>query len=226
MNIILCHPQDRDAIWLHMELKQKQVPVHLLAPEQLLMADEWTQYIDTDSDSYRVKTKSGITLDNTERHFLFNRIQLAQSPIWNKAEETEKNYVQAELNAALMSLLYSMQRKSTILNPVVGYSLSGVYWSKDQWTKAAYEAGFEDVAITEESAIPYHSILVVDDKVIPNNTDEEVIEQALSLSKLAQTPLLEITFSRDGKQLTGANSFPALKKYGKELVDIIQQKML
>lgn len=226
MNIILCHPQDRDAIWLHTELKQKQVPVHLLAPEELLMAEEWTQYIDTDSDSYRIKTQSGITIDNSERHFLFNRTQLAQSPIWNKAQETEKNYVQAELNAALMSLLYSMQRKSTVLNPAVGYSLSGVYWSKDQWTKAAYEAGFEDVAIREETIIPYHSILVVDDTVIPESTDEEVIEQALSLSRIAQTPLLEINLGKDGKQLLGANSFPSLKKYGNVLIDLIQQKML
>lgn len=226
MNIILCHPQDKDAIWLYMELKKMKLPIELISPEQLLMADEWTQNITTESDDFYIKLKNGITIKSSDSHFLFNRTQFAMSPIWNKADKNEKNYVQAEMNALLISWLYQMQQKNTIYNPSVGYSLSGVYWTDQEWESAAYKSGFENVKIDSSYKIPYDSLLVVGNKVISNIIGKKEVKNAISLSKIANTPILEIRISKNAKQFIGANSFPSLQQYGNKLIALIQNEML
>ncbi|SFD05223.1 hypothetical protein [Algibacter pectinivorans] len=221
MNVILSHPQDSDAIWLYLELKKSHVDIELVSPEELLMAEEWTQHINNDEDLFYIKTKKGLEITNSNLNFLFNRTQMAIAPIWDKAKEPERQYVQSEMNALMMSWLAQVSKKGRIYNPGKGYSLSGVFWSKQQWANAAFKAGFNS-ASSEATAL-IEPVLVVGTKVITNYRNKTLIEHCIKLSMLAQTPLLEIYINKqDETQFLSANTYPELSKYGAKLIAILK----
>ncbi|CAL2105028.1 conserved hypothetical protein [Tenacibaculum sp. 190524A02b] len=222
MNVILSHPQDHDAIWLYLALQKQNIPIELISPEELLMAKEWKQIINEDENSFYIKTKKGVEISNKNLNFLFNRTQIPKSPIWEKAAEAEKQYVHAEMNALLMSWLYQVQESCPIYNPSIGYSLSGVFWSPEQWAKAAYVAGFKNVNSNNTHTPIGKNILVIGKKVITNCINKQLVNNCIELSNLAQTPLLEITVSNDEKNFIKANTFPSLINYGDKLVAIIK----
>ncbi|MDC1162162.1 hypothetical protein OAT18_01840 [Tenacibaculum sp.] len=223
MNIIVSHPQDQEAIWLYLALKNNDIPIEIISPEELLMAEEWTQSINNEEDNFYIKTKKGVEISGNNLNFVFNRIQIASSPIWEKAEETEKQYVHAEMNALMMSWLHLLQQKCNIYNPSVGYSLSGVFWSHEQWEKAAYVAGFESVlAVKDQQYFESKKILVFGKKVIASCHNKNLIESCLELSRYAQTPFLEISVSEDETMFIRANTQPSLREYGSKLIAIIK----
>jgi len=223
MNLILCHPQDKDAIWLYLELKKVNAKVHLLSPEQLLMAENWTQFLETDEDSFYIKTKSGIEIDSKEKHFVLNRTQMVHSPIWSHADADEKNYAFSELNAMFMSWIFQLQKHGVVWNPTIGYSLSGAPWSEIQWIQAAHQVGFEKAR--PRSSEPFDSYLVVSKKVICDISNKKNITMILELARKSNTPLLEVYVSKDGSGFLGANSFPNLQRYGKKIVSLINHEM-
>lgn len=221
MNVILSHPQDKDAIWLYLALKKSNVPIEIVSPEELLMAKEWSQNINNEEDSFAIKTKKGLEITSDNLKFLFNRTQMANALLWSKSETLEKQYVDAEMNALMLSWLYQVEQKSNIYNPTVGYSLSGVYWSSEQWENAAYKSGFTNSSKNNNDTVCKH-ILVVGDAVITNSNNKELINYCLKLSNLAKTPLLEITVSMDEKKFISANPYPSLSKYGNKLITIFK----
>ncbi|MEP3839140.1 MAG: hypothetical protein ABJM36_15965 [Algibacter sp.] len=223
MNVILSHPQDTDAIWLYLELQKNHVEIELVSPEELLMAEEWTQNINNDDDQFYIKTKKGLEITHNNLNFLFNRTQIAIAPVWDKAQETERQYVQSEMNALMMSWLAQVNNKGRIYNPGKGYSLCGVYWSRQQWANAAYKAGFSSVSSENNLNVNQESVLVIGKKVISNCCNKQLVENCVKLSLLAQTPLLEIYINKDDEnQFVSANTYPALSKYGDKLIAILK----
>lgn len=222
MNLILCHPQDQEAIWLYLALKKANTSVELVSPEELLMANEWKQVINDYENSFYIRTKKGLEISDRNLKFLFNRTQMPNSPIWEKAAKEEKEYVHAEMNALLMSWLNQVQENCPIYNPSIGYSLSGVFWSQDQWINAAYKAGFKNIEYQKFHNPNNKNILVVGSKIISNCYNRELAKKCIELSKLAQTPLLEVFISEDEKRFISSSTYPSLSKYGEKLVAIIK----
>lgn len=223
MNLILCHQWDRDAIWLHLNLQQLGVDSHLVAPEQILMAKEWTQSLD--DDEFVIELNGGQTLHSGGIGFVFNRVQMVDAPLWRLAGEGEREYVRAEMTALLMSWLYQVQQQCSMINPPVGNSLSGVFWSEAQWTKAAFGAGFNDVALACQQTGPMEKILVIDDEVITPLRDDHLHERCTALAKLAQSPLLEITVRDGGRTFIEGNPLPPLRVYGDTLLGILLRRI-
>lgn len=224
MNLILCHTDDREAIWLYTQLKKRDVEIELLSPEQLMMSEEWTQYVETESDSYTIKTKTGISIHSNEKHFLFNRTRQANAPIWHKSSETEKTYAASEMNAMVMGWLYQVQLKNILYNPPMGYSLSGAYWSKPQWTKAALSAGFE-VVDSNHPEPQDKLILVVDNEVVGSKVAKKTEKRAVALSSISNTPFLQIRLRAEDENFKDADSFPTLRTFGSPLVDLLKNKI-
>lgn len=222
MNIILCHAQDRDAIWLYLELKKRKVAIELIAPEQLLMADKWEQSIETTSDHLTIQLKNGMTITGTEVHFIINRTQSAQSPVWSKALKVDREYVQAEMNAMLMSGLEQLSKNARMFNPTVGYSLSGVYWSTVEWCSAAQRVGMSVHNGINGTLEQTKTVLIMGDKFLAPELSAESMEKCWWLAEVAQTPLLEITLSQKTEHFISANCFPSFRKYGEPLVELIK----
>jgi len=222
MNVILCHPEDQDAIWLYLALKKQNVRVELISPEELLMAEVWKQTINEDENNFYIKTKKGVEISNKSLTFLFNRVQMPKAPIWDKAAKVEKEYIYAEMNALLMSWLYQVQQICPVYNPTNGYSLSGVFWSKEQWSKAAFKAGFQNVVNTTNEIGNTKKVLVVGKKIIANCYNNKLIDSCIKLSQAAQTPLLEVIVDENEYSFFGANAFPSISQYGDKLVALIK----
>lgn len=227
MNLILCHSCDKDAIWLYLELKKLDAEVFMLAAEQVFMAAEWTQVLTSDSDDYVLDVNGFPAFRSGDISFLLNRTQLVEPPLWKLASEKDRNYVRSELTALLTSWLWQVKQQALVLNPFVGYNLCGVSWSNEQWTSAAYEAGFKNVASAREQQYgkPPAMCLVIEDTCLGLPIDYETEKRCFRLAKLAQSPLLEIYLQGDEQNFSWATPFPALRKYGYELVSTIHNLM-
>ena len=218
MNLILCHPTDVSAIWLYKQLNKIGIDTTLLSVEELLMAKNWTQHITTTSDSFSITTKSGITLTDTNLNFVLNRVQMASSPIWEKAMPLEKQYVQTEMSAMMMSWLFNLQQKTKVFNSPNGYSLYGPTFCENEWKKKAIDASMEISADNDASA--KHTILVVGEKTIQNQKDKELATKAIALSKKVNAPILEL-YLNEKNEFVCANSFPLFESYGINFVKLL-----
>jgi hypothetical protein len=218
MNLILCHPNDKSAIWLYKQLNINGLNTTLLAVEEILMAKSWTQNITTTTDSFSITTKSGITLTNKNLNFVLNRVQMANAPIWEKADPKEKSYIQSEMTAMLMSWLYDLQQKTKLFNPPNNYNLYGAAFSENEWKKKAIEA--EMSISTKSDSDPKHKILVVGEKTIQLQLNKNLAAKAINLSKIVNSPILEI-YLNSKDEFVSANSFPAFDNYGQNFVKLI-----
>jgi hypothetical protein len=126
------------------------------------------------------------------------------------------------MNALLMSWLFQVQQICPVYNPTVGYSLSGVFWSREKWTKAAYKAGFKNVVNSPSETGLTKNLLVIGKKIITNCYNNALTDSCIKLSQEAQTPLLEIIVDEDESAFFGVNTFPSLSQYGDKLVAIIK----
>jgi hypothetical protein len=221
MNLILCHSSDRDAIWLHLNLRTLGIESHLIAPEQVLMAREWTQSLDDMEDDFLVETQGGLTLRSREIAFVFNRVQMIDAPIWRRTDDSEREYVRSEMTALFMSWLYQLQQQCVMINPPIGNSLSGVFWSEAQWTKAAFDAGFAGVELGGPQTGEREKVLVVGDQVISRHKDRKLAQRCIALSRLAQSPLLEIDIKDRGLIFGGGTTSPPLQVYGHDLLVLL-----
>jgi len=226
MNIVLCHPFDQDAIWLCLELRKAGAEIELLAPEQVLMAREWTQELDSDSDEFVLSIPDGLSIRSGDIEFLFNRTQFVDAPVWRHADEREREYVRSEMTAMMISWLYQVQQRCLMLNPPVGYSLCGAAWTDAQWTMTAFDAGFKEVVITKDRTATDDKVLVFNDEILSGLEDKELKWRCLNLASSAQSPLLEITVRNEGNMFTGATPFPALRAYGQPFLDMVQRRLL
>lgn len=217
MNIILCHPQDNEAIWLYTELRKNGMSIELLSPEQLLLSD-WRLEISTDSEDFKITTNGGLTLLPDNINLIINRTQSANPIAWKKSDLKEQQYVQAELNAMLMAWLFQVNQKSTVLNPSVGYSLNGVSWMPNEWMKAGFQAGFDASKYGNLAEYGVQSLLVNGQIITSLSTKTELLKSGQLLASISQTPLLEIVTDTTGTQLLYASTFPAFTSYGPAIV--------
>jgi hypothetical protein len=220
MNLLLCHIFDEDSIWLYLELRKLNVDIIMLAPEQIFMAQEWTQMIETGFDDFTLTVKDGPTFRYGDISFIFNRIQFVDPPLWKLSSKKDRDYVRSELTAFLMSWLFQIGRQSLVVNPPVEHSLCGVSWPPELWAKAAYDSGFLDVEMNSSSAL-HNTILVAKGMCMGGVLNRELEEKCLELSRVSQSPLLEIYLGKDNDTFIGATAVPLFRNYGKPFVDRI-----
>lgn len=224
MNVIFCHSYDQDAIWLYLELKKQGEPVHLLAPEQVLMAREWTQHLSDGDDGFVVTIHNGITIRSGEVDFFFNRAQYADAPVWQRAPIVEREYVRAEMTAMLMSWLHQIQQECLMINPPFGQSFCGAGWNDTQWAKAAFEAGFQNI-MSENPYNESEKILVVGSEVISGAKSRAVTTHCTRLAEIAQSPLIEVIVRDNGNTFVSATTKPAFRTYGNKFLSLLQKHL-
>jgi hypothetical protein len=216
MKLIICHPTDVSAIWLHTQWKNMGVESCLVSVEELLMPKTWVQNISDKHCSFEITTHSGKTIKSTEIDFVVNRTQMVNALLWQKAAPQEKDYVQNEMQALLLGWLYSVQQSTKLFNPPQGYSLCGPQYSIAEWQWQAQKMGFT----ISENKNNTNNYLVIGEKVIGNNINQFIAKQCIALSKQVQSPILEITMD-EKNHFIQANSFPELKTYGKSAIQIL-----
>lgn len=222
MHLIFCHPFDRDAIWLYLELKKQRTSVQLLAPEQLLMAREWTQSLGDGNDCCVVTTKDGTNIKSEELEFFFNRVQFVDAPVWRRAAESEREYVRSEMTAMLMSWLYQVQQQCLMINPPFGQSLCGPAWYDAQWAKAAFEAGFQNVSFDKQPN-SIEKMLVVGTEAISELKSEDVAARCIRLAQAAHSQLFEVFMRENGNTFVSATAMPVFRAYGKDFLSLLQK---
>jgi len=226
MNIIFCHPFDKDAIWLYLELKKSKIAVELLTPEQVLMSRHWTQALDNSSEDFSLSLHNGLTLKGGQINFFFNRTQIVDAPIWRQAAEREREYVRSEMTALLMSWLYQVQQQCLMINPPVGHSLCGAAWSNAQWTKAAFDAGFTEASAADHSqSMDTDKVLVVGGKAITKLRSRKLVQRCIDLARIAKSPLLEISVENNGNTFIGATALPTFRNHGRKFLALIYHQL-
>ena len=222
MYLIFCHPFDRDAIWLYLELKKRSETVQLLAVDQVLMAREWTQSMENGNEFFVVTTKDGTTIKSGELELFFNRVQFVDAPLWRRAPESEREYVRSEMTAMLMSWLHQVQQQCMMINPPFGQSLCGPPWYDAQWAKAAFEAGFQNVSF-DKKLNNCEKMLVVGTEVISALNSETVAERCIRLARASRSQLCEVFMRDSGNTFVSATATPAFRAYGKVFLANLQQ---
>lgn len=221
MNLIICHPADNEAVWVHTQLKKIGINSTLVTVEELLMAKKWTQNINNQKDTFLIETKSGLVLTHQNLNFVLNRSQFVTSPIWSKANIAEQNYVNAEMNAMLYSWLYQVASCTKLFNIPNGYGLSGVFMVANEWARFAIQAGFE---MAETPLNTTHKVLVIAEKVIGQNISKTVAQKCIQLSKLINAPILEIELNNQ-KEFINANTAAHLMPYGAKFINCLIQQI-
>ena len=125
----------------------------------------------------------------------------------------------------LMSWLYQVQQQCRMINPPVGHSLSGAAWAPAQWAKAAFDAGFSDVATPEAPPPNVAKVLVVGDKILAGSRSRKLAQRCIDLARIAQSPLLEICVGGDGTTFAAATPLPAFRSHGNEFLALIQHQL-
>jgi hypothetical protein len=223
VHVVLCHPQDRDAIWLYLALKKTNPELVLVSPEELLLARSWTQRIESVHDDFDVTLSNGLRLASGQLGFLLNRMQAAEPVHWQKAGESDRQYVRSEVTAMLLAWLLQVEEHCLVMNPPVGFSLSGARWSTAEWTHAALDSGFgADPGARHGDAA---RTLVVGSECLIAGGGAALERRCLALSRRAGSPLLEIQHSLDGRTFHAATAHPELARYGAPLIALLGRKL-
>ncbi len=220
MNLIICHPTDNEAIWVHSQLKKYGVNSTLLTVEELLMAKKWTQHVNNEQDTFEIETKAGLLINNKNLNFVLNRSQYATSPIWTKAQKTEQDYVNAEMNAMFYSWLYQVALVTKLFNAPQGYGLSGVFMDSTEWARFANLAGF----VISNKSTNSKKVLVIAEKVIGQNISKALAQKCIQLSKIINAPILEIELNSQNQFIT-ANTFANIMPYGQKFIKCLLQQI-
>jgi hypothetical protein len=237
-NLLICHSEDEDALWLFYTLKEKGHNLDLVNADSIPSALKWKYFLNTMDCEWELWLSGKEKIHSSEINCVINRMRHANPYHWQKSSPDEYHYVAGEMHALYLSWLHSISQQAFMLNPPGGNTLSGNFFIRSYWLALASKAGLMvkaySVSSKPENSLSHsgrldleRSFLLINEDVIgaeglPANT----LSSCRSLVKLSGNPLLEITLIKDHQKwiFEKADPFPAFKKYSNKIVDTIEFK--
>lgn len=210
MLVILCHPDDISALWLHRELSAAGVSVTLVSVEQLVFSRSITHVLTGTGDTGTIRIADQRVLHSEAIAGLVNRVRLLPTQHFNNAAPGDREYAAAELHAFLLAWLNGIAGR--VLNParppLLGGGINDVAAIRHyaataglptapwrQSTRTAALVGSGDVDIT---VVPTHVVTVLDNRLFGPIVPTDLAGGCCRLAAYLGTPLMQVAFSRTG----------------------------
>ena len=206
MLVILCHPDDTSAVWLHRELSAAGVSAMLVSVEQLVFSRSITHALSGTADTGTIRLADGRVLHPEAITGLINRVQFVPTQHFSNAATGDREYATAELHAFLLAWLNGIAGR--VLNPprpmLLGGGLNDLAAIRHYaataglptapWRQSTRRAG--RVSTAETAARPTHVVSVLDGRVFGPIIPGELLSGCCRLAAYLGTPLMQVAFSR------------------------------
>jgi hypothetical protein len=197
MLVILCHPDDRPALWLARSLTASGVPeVTVVSVEELVYSRTITYRMSGSGDTGTVRLGDGRVLRPESIGGLVNRIRYLPTRHFARANADDRAYATAELSAFLLAWLSGIPGR--VLNPARPFALGGGAMYPATIVHAAATAGLAPVrwqvaTDPESDAVPHlpptHTVTLLDHRVYGPLLPREVQD---GCRRLLGLPLLQV----------------------------------
>lgn len=199
MRVILCHPDDRSALWLAQTLGAHAEDVTLVSVEELVFSRSIVHRMTSRGDTGSVRLADGRILRPESIDGLVNRVRYLPTQHFAHADADERAYATAELSAFLLAWLNGISGR--VLNPPRPFALGGGVMYPTAVTHAAATAGlpagpWRDGTSGHDGAGPRppitHAVTVLDNRVYGPLLPRRMQDGCVRLSVLLGVPLLQV----------------------------------
>jgi hypothetical protein len=205
MNIILCHPGDAAALWLHGVLQILGTGrVDLITIEQLVYSRRIVHRLDASGDTGAIHLAEGRVLRPEAITGLVNRVQYLPTAHFATASAADRAYATEELSAFVLAWLDGVAGR--VINPPLPSALGGGAFAPmttayaaamaglplAAWRGSSMESGEADVTRLPAT----HAAIVLDGQLFGSPIPHEIQDGCRRLSMLLGTPLLQVQLHR------------------------------
>lgn len=236
MWLILCNPDDVSALWAGRGLQIRGLtPVEFVSPVEITCSRH-IEYRAGDGEPAHAlaELNRGTVLDTRQLRGTLNRAARLEHHQLRRAASSDRNYVQAEIDAVMLAWLGALP--APVYNPPHSSGWAGIHLHPFEWAIRAQQAGFMtephrcgrsglEIPAARSANCTFH--IVFDGKVFPGVPDA-ISSAALRLAASAAIPLLGISlqWTADGQVIFGgATPVPDLRVGGKAFLDALAAAM-
>jgi hypothetical protein len=228
MHVILCHPDDAAALWLHGALIALGLPkVELVAVEQLVYARRIVHRIDSAGDRSVIDLFDGRKLDSATIAGLVNRIRFLPQQHLTRVAASDRSYAADELRAWLLAWLDSLP--CPVINRARPQDLGGLWHHPATVAHQAAVAGLPFGEGSQDPEAQRSAIVVFEGKVFGPILPRAHQETACRLAALLGTSILQIDVEQGGRtgwRSTGASGMADFRIGGRPLAAAVAAHLL
>lgn len=235
MIVVLCHPGDDAAVWLHEGLCRHTPDVELVTMEQLVYSRHIVHRLDDRGDTGAITLTDGRVLRPQSITGVVNRVRYLPTQHFAAARAADRDYATEELGALALAWLDSVAGR--VINPARPFDLGGGTVPAATVAQQAAQAGLPlpvwradsrgDTAATLAPAT--HAVIAFDGRVYGSLIPRELQEGCRRLSVLLGLPLLQVQWVRGGRgewTCAGASGVADLRLGGAPLVSGIARALV
>jgi hypothetical protein len=227
MHVILCHPDDAAALWLHGALVALGLPtVELVAVEQLVYARRIVHRIDGAGDRSVIDLFDGRRLDSTIEG-LVNRIRFLPQQHLTRVAASDQSYAVDELRGWLLAWLDSLP--CPVINQPRPQSLGGLWHHPATVAHLAAVSGLPCGDGSEDPEASRSAVVVFEGKVFGPILPRARQEAACRLAALLGASALQVDFEQGGKtgwRFVGANGMADFRIGGRPLAAAVAARLV
>jgi hypothetical protein len=222
MYFLLADTLDQSATWAATGLRSRGLSsLELITPAMLIHATSWEHRVGAEGVHTKVLFRAGATLDSTTVKGVLNRIPWLNVELFSHCRQEDREYVQQEFTALVMSALGALDCK--VWNRPTAQGMGGAWRHLSEWTSLAGAAGMRTRPYQAPiAAAPpaRHTAFVLGDRVV--GAPSPLVPACVRLATLARTGLLGVEFDA-GWTFTNATPQPDLRLGGEPLLDALAE---
>jgi hypothetical protein len=233
MWLVLTDPGDHTGAWLGEGLRKRGLePLEVLAVDELLTDTKWVHTIGETGARFTAELPGGRLITSDDVRGVVNRISYVSPSAAAVMDPTDREYVNLEQHAFLLSWLHAIQ--APVLNPPSPRGLGGAWRHASEWFWLATQAGLAcepfrsssaDPAALWASLEPWSGLtaITVGTQIVDNGLPEDLKQGCVNLAHLSATPLLSVHFRSDNGRVlfAGANPRPQIEHAGDAALDAL-----
>lgn len=223
MQLVVCTPADRPALWAACGLRQRgATALELVSVEALVCAPHWEHRLAADGTTRTiVRLADGRTIDSAAVSGVLNRVAAVPDTHLAGASAADREYARQEWWALLLGWLASLQG---VINRPAPFALAGPAYPEAHWRWLAAAAGlhphpdFVDGRLAPDPG--RLRAIVLDDRTFGPPLPRAVARGAVDLARSAGARLLGVDFAddREGLRFARATALPDLTLGGDALL--------
>jgi hypothetical protein len=235
--VILCHPDDAAALWLHGTWRALGIAgIELVAVEQLVFSRSIVHRLADGGDTGAVRLADGRTLRPDAIAGLVNRVQYLPTQHFAAASPDDRAYATAELSAFMLAWLNSIAGR--VLNPARPVALGGGTFARPTVLHLAAVAGLPTTTwrssahdLDDEGSsrlAPTHAATVFDGRLFGPLLPRPLQDGCRRLAALLGVPLLQVLLHQsreNGWRLVDATGAADFRIGGRALAAAIAKAM-